>query len=68
MIENHVAAFSQARSLTSRTLAGTDHGLSAKAMQQAYTEVLVGWLREMISGMREELAPRRVAEHVAAGG
>ena len=68
VIESYVAAFSEARSLTSRMLAGADHGLSTKAMQQAYTEVLVGWLREMIGGMREELATRRVAEHVASSG
>jgi len=62
VIENYVAALSDARSLTVRKLAGADHGLSTKPMQQAYTGVLVDWLREMIGGTREALATRRVAE------
>ena len=41
-------AFTQARSVTYRVMAGADHGLSDEPMQHAYTNLLVGWLRHMV--------------------
>lgn len=53
VIENYVAAFGNARSLTSRVIANADHALSDKHMRKAYTQVLTRWLTEMIFGARE---------------
>ena len=63
VIENYVAALSNARSLTSRVLAGADHGLSEKPAQKAYTAVLVNWLTEMVVGARADSASVEVARH-----
>lgn len=46
--ENYVAAFRSARSLTRRRVAGADHGFAQKSSQAAYTNILVGWLTEMV--------------------
>lgn len=62
VIENYVASFVQARSLTSRLLAGADHGLLQKFSQKDYTAVLVKWLTEMIVGAREGAAKAVVEE------
>ena len=61
VIENYVAALANARSLTSRVLAGADHGLSGKPAQKAYTAVLVNWLTEMVVGARADSATVEVA-------
>ena len=61
VIENYVAALANARSLTSRVLAGADHGLSGKPAQKAYTAVLVNWLTEMVVGARADSATVVVA-------
>lgn len=61
--ESYRAAFSQAHSLTARTLSGADHALSEKPWQQAYTALLVKWLGEMVVGAREDAAKALVAEH-----
>ena len=45
---NYREAFTQARSVTYRVMAGADHGLSDEPMQHAYTNLLVGWLRHMV--------------------
>ena len=60
--ENYAAAFSGARSLTRRRIAGADHAFSGKPEQLAYTEVLVGWLGEMVRTAREHEAGQKVAE------
>ncbi len=52
VVENYVTALAKARSLTSRVIAGADHGLSDKLCQQAYTAILIGWLTEMVAGAR----------------
>ena len=66
VIENYVAAFARAHSLTARVLSDADHGLSEKTWQKAYTAVLIKWLTEMVVGAREEAATVRVAEHKQA--
>jgi dienelactone hydrolase len=63
VIENYVAAFGRARSLTSRTVEGADHGFSHKHCQQDYTAVLIKWLTEMIVGGRQAAATTRLAQH-----
>jgi len=60
VVENYVSAFSGARSMTSRVIAGADHGLSQKRWQQAYTSHLINWLSEMIFGARSEVATAKV--------
>ena len=71
VIENYVAAFSKARSLTSRLLDGADHGLSEEPCQRAYTTLLINWLTEMVVGARagaaapQELRPARSAPKAA---
>jgi pimeloyl-ACP methyl ester carboxylesterase len=65
VIENYVAAFSKARSLTSRTIEGADHGLSTEPAQRAYTSLLLKWLTEMVVGARAgAVAPQA---HVQSG-
>jgi len=58
--ENYAAAFSRAGSLTKRRIAGADHAFSGKPQQKAYTDVLVGWLTEMVRGAREHEAGERL--------
>lgn len=64
--ENYRNAFTTARSLTARMLRKADHGLSGRPAQQAYTDVLVNWLTEMVVGSRAASATARVAEHSSA--
>ena len=47
-IANYLDAARPARSITYRMLSGVDHGLSTPDAQQAYTDVLLAWLREML--------------------
>ncbi|HEY0179933.1 MAG TPA: alpha/beta fold hydrolase [Dokdonella sp.] len=63
VIENFVAAFVRTRSLTSRVIAGADHGFSQKRAQQDYTATLIKWLTEMIVGGREAAAKARIEQH-----
>lgn len=51
---NYRNALANAASLTARTLEGADHGLTDDRWQQAYTQVLVDWLREMIQAARSD--------------
>jgi len=51
-VANYVAAFRQARSMTYRVIQGADHALSEKDYRDAYTALLVGWVREMVLGAR----------------
>lgn len=48
-VANYIAALANARSLTCRVLGGADHALSREACRLAYTELLIAWLKEMIS-------------------
>ena len=76
VIDNYARAFSGSRSLTRRRIAGVDHAFSGKPQQKEYTDVLVGWLTEMVAGAREREAGEKVAERkrqrrnpdVASGG
>ena len=45
-------AFDKAHSLSHRTMAGADHGLSEDRHQQAYTRILIDWVSEMVVGAR----------------
>lgn len=63
VIDNFSSAFSKTRSLTSRVIAGADHGLSQKHWQKDYSSVLIKWLTEMIVGARESAATQKVARH-----
>lgn len=71
VIENYVAAFGKARSLTARVIEDADHGLSTEASQRAYTALLLNWLSEMVIGARtSDVAPhmnaRSAAQHAEA--
>lgn len=52
VIQNYMAAFSQAQSVTYRVVSGADHGLADKASQQTYTSMLVNWMNEMLLNAR----------------
>lgn len=56
VIENYIAAFSNARSLTARVLNGADHALSTESARRDYTAILINWLTEMIAGARADSA------------
>jgi hypothetical protein len=56
-IANYVAACARSRSVTSRVIEGTDHGLSDERWQRAYTSVLVNWLMEMVLSARNGGSP-----------
>lgn len=47
-VANYIAALANAHSLTYRVIEGADHALSQPAWEQAYTELLVSWMSEMI--------------------
>jgi pimeloyl-ACP methyl ester carboxylesterase len=56
VLKNYAAAFSNARSLTSRMIKGADHALTRKEHQAEYTRYLIDWLTEMVVGRRVALA------------
>ena len=51
-VANYIAAFGKAHSLTYRVVGLADHALSDERSRQAYTSLLVGWVREMVLGAR----------------
>lgn len=62
VIENYVAALANTRSLTARMIAEADHGLTEKSAQQAYTQLLIKWLTEMVVGARERSAKTQLEQ------
>ena len=48
VVASYVSALATARSLTYRVIEGADHGLTQEGWKQAYTDLLIGWLREMM--------------------
>lgn len=70
VISSYLDACVHARSLTYRTIAGADHGLTEESMQQAYTTLLVNWLSEVVFAPRTgstsaQAAVNRAGERVA---
>lgn len=63
VIENYVAAFGKAGSLTSRVIGGADHAFSQERAQADYTAALIKWLTEMIVGGRQAAAKTRLDQH-----
>ncbi len=61
VMRNYAAAFTEARSVTSRVIQGADHALSVKEHQQEYTRYLIDWITEMVVGRRVALAKEVVA-------
>ena len=59
-VANYIAALANAHSLTYRMIEGADHGLTQQSWELAYTELLVGWLSEMIKDRHAQI-PRRSA-------
>lgn len=55
VIANYRHALASAASLTYRVIEGADHGLSDESMQQAYSTILVNWLREMVQDARADM-------------
>ena len=71
VIENYVAAFGHAHSLTSRCIGAADHALSDEQAQLDYNTTLLKWLSEMILGGRKAAAREKLDLHErnkAAGG
>lgn len=56
VIENYVATFVSAKSMTSRVISGADHALTSERAQRAYDALLEGWLSETVVGARTGLA------------
>ena len=52
VLQNYMAAFTQAQSLTYRMISGADHALSQTEWQQTYTSLLVNWMTEMVLSAR----------------
>jgi pimeloyl-ACP methyl ester carboxylesterase len=52
VIASYVGAFTNARSLTYRLIEGADHGLTQERWKQAYTDLLITWLKEMTASAR----------------
>jgi dienelactone hydrolase len=48
VVASYVAALATARSLTYRVIDGADHGLTQQRWKQVYSDLLTGWLREMM--------------------
>lgn len=73
VIQNYMAAFAHAQSLTYRVITGADHALSEKPWQQAYTSLLVNWMGEMVMGARAgktgnaALTPQAASTQVVPG-
>ena len=67
VIANYREALVGAASLTYRMLEGADHGLSDATAQQAYTGILVNWLREMIQGARADARAAKSASQEPQG-
>ncbi|KLA98081.1 alpha/beta hydrolase family protein [Xanthomonas hortorum] len=61
VLRNYADAFVNARSLSTRVIAGADHALSVKEHQQHYTRALIDWLTEKVVGRRIALAKEVVA-------
>src|SRR5690554_1602325 len=55
-IMNHRTSFVSTHSLTHRRIMGADHALSTERSQRAYSEILHGWITEMIIGHRIDKA------------
>lgn len=51
-ISNYVSAFRCAKSLTYRVVKGADHALSEERDREAYSSLLVRWIKEMVIGAR----------------
>jgi pimeloyl-ACP methyl ester carboxylesterase len=64
VIENYLAAFKQANSMTYRVIKDADHSLSQKAWSQSYTSLLVNWVDEMVQGAKQEAETRRAQKNV----
>jgi len=47
VIENYLAAFRHARSMTYRVMTGVDHAMSKRAWRQDYTAIVVAWMTDM---------------------
>jgi dienelactone hydrolase len=67
VIVNYREACISARSLTYRLIEGADHGLSAEAMQSAYTLLLVKWFKEIVFGKKPAEPPPVSAEAGSTG-
>ena len=52
VLSSYREACKQARSLTYRCINAADHGLTDRRSQQAYTSLLMTWLKEMVVGSR----------------
>ena len=56
MIRNYLDAFSSARSVTHRLMAGADHALSGVASRKAFGSLVTGWFAERVAPVPEARA------------
>ena len=62
VIQNYIAAFARAHSLTARIITGADHALTSKSWQKAYTALLMNWVTEMVLGARSQQVDAALAD------
>jgi pimeloyl-ACP methyl ester carboxylesterase len=65
-VANYIAALANAHSLTYRVIEGADHGLTKMEWERAYTELLVGWLSEMVKDLMVKDANAQIPDRGAA--
>ena len=68
VITSYREACVKVRSLTYRSIAGADHGLTDDAGQRAYTALLTQWLGEMLPSARRDEANAQAAAAAAREG
>lgn len=56
VIENYRGAFLHTRSMTYRMIAAADHALAKPEWSEAYTGILVNWMKEMLGHARDGAA------------
>ena len=58
VLESYRAAFLRTRSMTYRVIDGADHALAKPEWSEAYTGMLVNWMKEMLGDAKERAAAR----------
>jgi len=66
VLTSYRSALTHTRSITYRCIEGADHGLTQERDQRAYSQVLVGWLKEMIVGARAGAVVRAAPAEVGS--
>ena len=55
VLENYRAAFLRSRSMTYRLIPGADHALAKPEWGEAYSHILISWMKEMLGLVKTDL-------------